>query len=52
MPNMKETMPRRVRFRPMIGSMPWMGNGLNTSRTCTPAVISLRAAPFNSSGSS
>ena len=51
-PNMKEAMPIRVRFKPMIGSRPWMGKGLNTSFTVTPAVISLRAALLSRSGSS
>ena len=52
MPNMKAAMARRVRFTPMIGSMPCIGKGDQVSFTLMPLDTSLRAPSFNSSGSS
>ena len=40
------------RFTPMMGSIPWIGKGENTSFTRTPLETSLRAPSFSCSGSS
>ena len=45
-------MAKRVRFTPMMGSIPWMGKGENVSFTLMPFDTSLRAPSFSCSGSS
>ena len=49
---MNAAMPKRVRFTPMMGSMPWTGKGEKTSFTRIPFATNADAASFNVSSSS